>query len=429
MFRLALPILLTGLALESSLAAPPSTASWTLTNGIRVVSVYFPHSTNVSIFTYLPMGLASDGWKQTQWSHLVEHLVIRSTIPADSSLANAETLPDHMRLDFYGTTASWKDGLSHHQLWLSGLPFTGQGLEAEKPKVKAEGDYTVRNYYTHKFALAAWAQGVRHGRREALIRGDIDHASLQDIQVYRNEHLAVLTNAVVCVVGGVEPGQVRAAASAQLAALTSKADLATPVQLHPGRQAMTWDLDARHVVVSWRIPAADTVDYAALFTAANWLNAQFASDATLRKITGMSLAGTDLRTPEGDFFYLSASLRPDGSFAEAEKAMEKYLEDLKGPGTDLAWVQVFGAQEAQSLQSIPDPDAFKNQLPPNLTLAMVEGNLGLQWGMNEFRFGSRKPTLIKNLSRLTPNQVLEAVKRQLSPTAFSMITLEPAAHH
>ena len=104
------------------------------------------------------LGLASDGPGQAQWSHLVEHLVCRSTGLADLSRANAETLPDHMRLDFYGNAAHWKEGLAHHFRWLEGAPFTEAGLIAEKPKVKSEGDMTAKNFATHKFAIAAWAQ-------------------------------------------------------------------------------------------------------------------------------------------------------------------------------------------------------------------------------------------------------------------------------
>src|SRR5579862_5960199 len=123
---------------EQVSAAIPIARSRTLPNGIRLVSVYFQGSTNLSIFSYLPMGLVSDGPKQTQWSHLVEHLVIRSTIKGDLSIANAETLPDHMRLDFYGNTSNWKQGLSHQQRWLQGVPFVEETLEAEKPNVKSE---------------------------------------------------------------------------------------------------------------------------------------------------------------------------------------------------------------------------------------------------------------------------------------------------
>ena len=55
---------------QHSFAKPPATESVTLTNGIRVVAVYFPGSTNVAIFTYSPMSLTSDGPQQSQWAHL-----------------------------------------------------------------------------------------------------------------------------------------------------------------------------------------------------------------------------------------------------------------------------------------------------------------------------------------------------------------------
>lgn len=105
------------------------------------------------------LGLAGDGPGQAQWSHLLEHLVCRSTGLADLSRANAATRPDHMRLDFYGNAANWKEGLSHHHRWLEGAPFTAASLAAEKPKVKSECDFTSKNCATHKLAIAAWAQG------------------------------------------------------------------------------------------------------------------------------------------------------------------------------------------------------------------------------------------------------------------------------
>src|SRR6266436_5732997 len=90
-----IPVLLAGLSCRPSTIAPRGIESATLTNGLRVIALQFPGSSNVAIFTYLPMGLASDGPREAQWAHLVEHLVIRSTVPAASAQANAETLPDH----------------------------------------------------------------------------------------------------------------------------------------------------------------------------------------------------------------------------------------------------------------------------------------------------------------------------------------------
>jgi hypothetical protein len=170
-----------GTGCRRSLAAVSTVSSTNLANGIRVVSVHFPGSTNVSIFTFLPMSLTADGTDQAQWSHLVEHLVIRSTMPVNSPQANAETLPDHMRLDFYGNTANWKEGISHHRRWLEGVPFTEANLAAEKPRVIAECDFTARNFATHKFAVAAWSQGFRHGAKHVALKGDVTKAALTDV--------------------------------------------------------------------------------------------------------------------------------------------------------------------------------------------------------------------------------------------------------
>src|SRR5690349_3311113 len=76
----------------------PRVETRTLPNGLHCLVINFPGSTNVAIFTYSPMSLITDGLGQTQWSHLVEHLVLRSTVPEEDLLrANAETMSDHMR--------------------------------------------------------------------------------------------------------------------------------------------------------------------------------------------------------------------------------------------------------------------------------------------------------------------------------------------
>lgn len=422
---LILSTLFISLGCPAGFAATAASKSWSLTNGIRVVSVYFPDSTNVSIFTFSPMGLASDGPKQGQWSHLVEHLVIRSTVPNDLSIANAETLPDHMRLDFYANVSNWKEGLSHHRRWLEGVPFTEQNLLAEKPKVKSECDYTTKNFATHKFALAAWAQGVRHGETFAALKGDIDRASLAEIQAYRDAHLVVLSNVVVCVVGGVAPEEVRAEASRQLEAVQSKAKPAMAVRLHAGNHEMTWDLNARHLLLSWPIPGPEEAAFAPLLVAGQRLMMQFYMDNRLKELAGMTFAGADLRTPEGNFFYVSSSLRPDSSFAEVEKLLAKYVSNLSAPGTDLSWAPMFGQQLAENLSALPNIDTLKARMPPNVSVQHIEGNLGLQWGMNEFRYGSRKTAVAGSLRYLNAETVREAAKKYLSSSNCTRVTLQP----
>ncbi len=421
----SIPLIPAGEVQAASSSVPKTT---TLPNGIRIAAVFFPESTNVSIFTFFPLGLAYDGPRQAQWSHLVEHLVIRSTVPEGLSTANAETMPDSLRLDFYGNVGNWETGLSQHRRWLEGVPFTEASLQREKPNVKSDCGFTARNLATHKFAMAAWAQGMRHGETNIALLGDIDRVSLSQIQAYRDEHLALLSNVVVCVVGGVQPSRVLSVASARLGAIKSSATPVAPVKLHPGNREMTWDLNARHLIITWPAPATGSEDFAPLMAAGQWLNMRFFSDPEIKRLTGMTFAGADLATPEGNFFYISASLRPDVSFPEVQQKLEQQVQRLSSPDDDLSMLPMLGGQLAESLTTMPDMTALKTQLPPNTDLAMVQGNIGLQWGMQEFRYGSRKAALAKRLSRLRAEDVRRAVKLHLRSAMCSVTTIRAGGH-
>jgi predicted Zn-dependent peptidase len=410
---------------QGASARPPIVESRSLTNGIRVVAIQFPGSTNCAIFTFLSLGLAGDGPAQTQWSHLVEHLVIRSTVSPDSPAVNAETLPDHMRLDFYGNITNWEEGLKHTADWLVGVPFTQRILDAEKLKVNGEVDFTVKNLATHKFAVAAWAQGYRHNRNHALVRGDIANTKLAEIQEYRDERLVILTNTLVCVVGGLEPGKTLERFAARLSGIQSEVKSVGPMSGRPGARDMAWDLDARHLILTWPISSLSHKDYPTLLVAAQWLNGQFFSDQELKRLTGMVFAGADLATPEGNFFFVSASLRPEASFETVHERIERPLQQLLSGNGDLSAARLMGKQLAESLMLLPDPEAMKAQLPPNTTATMVELNIGLQWGMNEYRYGPYKTPLAAGLGTISPEQVQRTAQKYLAPSNASVVRLRP----
>jgi predicted Zn-dependent peptidase len=406
----------------------PVTASTSITttnlaNGIRVVSVYFPGSTNVSSFTFSPMGLTGDGPGQAQWSHLVEHLVIRSTVPADSPVANAETLPDHMRLDFYGHTSNWQEGLSHHRRWLEGVGFTETSLSAEQPRVIAECDFTARNLATHKFAVAAWSHGFRHGAKQVAIKGDVTKAALTDVQRFRDERLAVSNAITLCVAGGVEAKTVFTEVEKQIGALLLTGKPAPASKLAWTNLDLTWDLDARHLLLTWRIPDFRQPEHAALMVAAHWLTMQLAMDKELKSQTGMAFAGADLATPEGDFFFASASLRPATQVESVRKAILKYVEGLAA--REIPQATMIGRQLAVNLTEVPDPQRLKSQVPPGMSPAMLEGNLGLQAGLNEHRYGNHKSELAKALREVTPRKVQEAARAHLTIEKAAVCSLRP----
>jgi predicted Zn-dependent peptidase len=150
--------------------------------------------------------------------------------------------------------------------------------------------------------MAAWGQGYRHNQTHAAMKGDIRKAPLDEIQKCRDERFAVLSNLVVCAVGGLEPAMLLPAFSEKLGTLKSSASPVAPVKTHPQNRDLTWDLNARHLVLTWAIPSMEKDDYAASLLVAQRLNMQFFSDDELKKLTGMTLAGADLTTPEGNFF-------------------------------------------------------------------------------------------------------------------------------
>lgn len=414
-------VLLAGCAAPQGITPP---APWTLPNGIRVVLVPIPKSEHVSIFTYVPMGLASDAAGETQWAHLVEHLVIRTTHPTPSQEVNAETLPDHMRLDFYGTVDNWREGLAHHAAWLTRGDFDETSLRREIPLVLSECDFTAQNLATHKFAMAAWGQACRHGRDHVAVKGDIERASLDAVRRCYRERFAVLNHTVVCIVGGVTLDDARNAADEILSGATSDVALPAPAAIAKGDREITWDLPTRHIVLSWPVPAPSDKDYAALYVAAAQLQMKLFQDQELKKLTGNAFVGADLATPEGRHFYINAVLQPGAEFKQVQEAIEERVLALQ---SDAAARQApgIGGQLAFQLSQVLDPVFVRKQAPPDVSAAMIEGNLGLQWGMREFQFGPDRPTLAKNLSGLTGDDVQAALKRCLTTEQRRVVTIRP----
>jgi predicted Zn-dependent peptidase len=406
-----LGIVLLGAGYSAGSAEPVVRA---LSNGVRLVVVQFPKSTNVSLFTFLPMGLCSDGPGQAQWSHLVEHLVLRSTFSNDLRRANAETLGDHMRLDFYGTTADWQEGLSHHRRWLQGSAFTEASLAAEKPRVTGECDFTAQNFATHKFATAAWSHAWRHREKHVALKQDVLRAALPEVQRYRDTRLFVPGRTTLCAVGGIDPDVFLAEAQKQIGALQSQAAPAASASRHEqgkGPSDVTWDLDARHLLLVWPIPAFDHPDYAALM------------DAKLKQRLGHVLAGADLITPEGNFFYVSAPLRPGASFDDVEQALRSHVDAIAAVP---AGIEMLSRQLASSLVEVPDPALLARDTGAGTKLAMIEANVGLGYAMNVHRYGLEREALARRLRSLSAEDVRRAASKYLGTNA-SICRINPVA--
>jgi len=411
--------------LEPAVGAAPKAESTTLKNGVRVGYLYVPQSKNLSIFSFLPMGLASDEAGRCGWSHLLEHLVIRTTDPASFQEANAETVVDHMRLDFYGTVDNWREGLSRHARWLGGMPFTKQSLKAEKVNANSEGDIVAPKLFTHKFAFSAWSQVCRHGRANAGVKADLNGATLKDIQQYRDQHLFVPQRTLVCGIGGIDPKEFLAAVEESIGKLVCDAKPLAAVPPRSGDRDATWDLDARHIMLVWPIAApANVDDHGPLMLAAPLVMALAAQDASLSGLAGPVLAGADLASPEGWHFYVSAALRPGASVAEVRRILAGHVEHLKQIKDNELPVVNVGRMLAGQLRP-QDPESMKAQMPAGSPAGMAEAQVGLMWGMQEFRYGKQSDLLAKKLERTNAAQVRRAADKWLGAKQRIVLTVHP----
>ncbi len=395
-----------------------------LTNGVRLVFVNFPQSTNVSIFTFVPMGLTSDGPHQAQWAHLVEHLVFHSASPAPSLReANAETLPDHMRLDFYGNRDNWKRGLACHRQWLEATHFSEQTLADEKPKVIEECDFAAKNRALHKFATAAWNQG-RLGETNALVKGDVMRATLAEVQEARRERFAFAGEVTVCIVGGLDANAALAAAEAEFGGVQLKRRPEAERGPMPANVSLTWDLPARHLLVTWPIPEPNDPDFASLMVAGFCLSSQLNMD--FGGGAPPIFAGVDLKTPSGRFFYLSTSLEKGGSMQEVRRTLLERFAQMCGAGNVFTQAPFLAGSLARQCDSVPTDERLRSQSAGAIGMAMLEANAGLQIGMNYFRYGTNLPGLIQNLKTVNAGAVQKAVQRWLPKEKAAVCALSSA---
>ena len=408
-------------------AAPPKVTRFTLSNGIRVVSLYVEDSTDVVIFSYLPLGLVADGKAKTQWSHLIEHLTLRTTGPIAYPASSAETMADNMRLEAMGNTDNWTQGLERHAKWLSGLPFSEESLAEELPNALSEIDVTETRLATHKWASAAWNQVFRHGETDISMRGDVQSAELRELQEYRDRHLVQADRVLLCVIGGIDSETLQPVMEAQLGAINLTAKTLPPATATPEAvkdRTATWDINVTHYMETYAIPRPENEDYPALYIANALLNVGLMQDAQLKELTGFVFCGVDLVTPEQTYLQISASLKPDTDIEAVKQRIRQLINRLKQPENN---AQVAMAAPSLSMQfSSPlDIEMMKQQKPAGVSETMMLGNIGLWWGMLEYQYGETLPQLAGAFANVSADDVADVANRYLTEDTRMTLILTP----
>ena len=410
-------------------AAPPEVTRFTLSNGIRVVNFYVENTTDVGIFSYLPLGLVTDGKAKAQWSHLIEHLTLRTTGPIDYNTSSAETMADNMRLEFRGNTDNWTQGLELHAKWLSGLPFSAESLAEELPNALSEINATEARLATHKWAFAAWNQVFRHGETDIAMRGDIQSAQLSELQEYRDQHLVQADRVLLCVIGGVDSETLKETMEKQLGAI-SLSEKKLPQSTVPPEiakdQNATWDINVTHYMETYAIPKVENRDYPALYMASLLLRVACMQDPELKALTGHVFCGVDLITPEQVYLYVSASLKPDTDIDKVKQQIRLLINQLKQPANN-AQVPMYAQSLSMELSSSPDITMVMQRKPAGVTETMMLLQLGVTWGMLDYQYGDTLSQLAGAFADVSAADVADVVNRYLTEDERMTLVLTPRA--
>ena len=409
--------------------AAPKVTRFTLSNGIRVVNLYVENSADVGIFSYLPLGLVTDGKAKAQWSYLVNYLTVRTAGPIDYNTRNGETMADNMRLEFIGNTDTWTQGLELHAKWLDGLPFSAESLAEARPNALSQIDYVEANLATHKFAHAAWNQVFRHGETDIAMRTGIQSAELSELQEYRDQHLVQADRVLLCVIGGVDPETLKQTMEKQLGAI-SLSEKTLPQSTVPPEiakdQNATWDINVTHYIETYPIPRPENQDYPALYIASLLLRLACIQDPQLKELTGHVFCAVDLVTPEQVYLYVSASLKPDADIEKVKQRVQELMNVLRQPENN-SQVPMYAEYLSMELSAPPDMKTLMENKPENMTETLRLLQFGVSWGTIEYQYGPTLSQLASAFANVSADDVASAVNRYLTEDHRMTLLLTPRA--
>ena len=405
----------------------PKVTRFTLSNGIRVVNLHVENSTDVGIFSYLPLGLVTDGKAKAYWSHLINHLTFRTAGPPDYKTSNAETMADNMRLESIGNMDTWTRGLERHTKWLSGLPFSPETLTEELPRVLSQIDYVEANLATHKLAHVAWNQVFRHGETDIAMRADIQSAQLSELQEYRDQHLVQADRVLLCVIGGVDPKALKDTMEKQLGVISlvkkTFPQPTAPPKVTKNKNA-TWDVNVTHYMETYPIPRPENEDYPALYIASLLWRFACTQDAQLKELIGYIYCGVDLVTPEQVYLYVSASLKPDADIETVKQRIRQLMNPLKQSENN-AQVSMIAQSLSKELSAPPDMKTLMQYKPENMPENLMFLQLGVSWGTMEYQYGDNLSQLASAFADVSAADVASVVNRYLSEAHRMTLLLTP----
>ena len=360
----------------------------------ETVLVPIEDSTRFNLIAFLPLGLAKDAPGQVQWSHLIEHLIVTATGPLPFDEVNAETLGDWMHLDYTRPAGTWREGVMKLGRWLGDTTFEEGAIRREIGRVAAEAEQVAADRATQKFALAAWAHGVRHGATRVSVNGDLAKATPEALRLAARSSRPP----VVAVSGRFE----RDAVLEALGAIElPKPHAPPPDERVEPPERVAWDLPTSHDVLYLPLPATTPRERALLAGVAPVLRMGWLPPPLLE---------TDLDAGGRRWF---VAVLPPGMPADVD-AVRALLARL---GTDPAWPRAVKAHLEARLASRP----FVAPLMGDRDVA--EAYAALEAGLHAFRYGDE--AYAAALKDWDEAAVRRDVARLLDPKRLRLLRIVP----
>lgn len=402
---------------------PPVIERFDLPNGVRAVVGHVPDAPKQTTFTFLPLSLVTDGPNQAQWSHLIEHLLIRSTDPlslqADGMEFNGETGPECLRVESYAAPEQWRASIERHARWLAARTFDADTLQREKVNIEGEERGTSISGFTHKWAIAAWNQTVRHGLDHAAVHGDVAQAKVEAVSDAARARLPIDKRVLIATIGPAEPAKVRQALIETVGALPlfspEAAGIGAPAARLEGDTAATWDLPTRHLLLWWRLPDASPSTRAASAAAFIEVQSRLQTMQVDGEKPGVVLAHPLVNTPEGSFFIINLRLDRRIDAATARRALE---QAVSGCNAEIALR--LGRMSSMHWGNAPDFSTARGALQGRMR-DLVEGQWLLTRAMEEFNWGVPAEQIGAAMRGLTIEAIRSVTDRLRAPPTGTLL--------
>ncbi len=407
------------LVTPSGTGNPPEISCWQLPCGVRVMAMEVPGAQAETFFTFHPLHLGNDAANHPQWSHLVEHLLIRSTDPDELNLPgialNGETMGDGMRLESIADPDKWKEALERHAKWLHVTTVDPAVLKTECERIDGEVRQTSLTGFTHKWAIAAWNQVARHGLDTVDVKSSIHTAAPDTALQYLRDTVALDSTVHFAAIGPVDVASLHQELDRLTADLTPRAvtlPAAKAPRLEPAELLdATWDLDDS-CIVRW-IRLRDDGERGAAEVASQLIAMSLQRQDPGGKGLLRTLVIPSVVTPEGVFMLAIAraadATEVDGAPAALSKRIGSVVDDI----SKVIPLSLAPRQVATMFEAVPDFAVQRSMTPPQYQ-RLVECQWLLQSASREFAWGCPREQITRVIGSAAAGDLRSLIDRLAS---------------